>query len=305
MITSLSQYNKLGFVRRLSLCFIKKKKMNSDSFITIEKINEGDIYYFNLNKRYFVFQVLKIVTDLPAPYDINYKYGYYIAVFKKTFKDIPKSKNLDLKRVFVDKYYRKNTAGYFSIWNNKEPSIKCKNSNLKKYKLKAKPEFTYLENRPVDDFKKFNPPLLPLFSMGGGEPIYVEDYPNGISNYPEVIISIDQVLIQILEEEKSRNKKNEKINPIFFPDWLDYIDGTALLKTEKAISIFELKEGSKRVKENALKKCIEKLNMIDEKLSHIGTIEREDIIEKLMEIATLKEITEDVADNIIEENRDW
>ena len=95
--------------------------MKDNSDIAIENICEGDIYYFNLNKKYFFLQILKIVTDLPAPYDIDFKYGYLsdysnITEFKYLyFKEI-KSEVISRHNILTDTTDGKN-YNYFSIRN--------------------------------------------------------------------------------------------------------------------------------------------------------------------------------------------
>ena len=130
------------------------------------------------------------------------------------------------------------------------------------------------------------------------------DFHNGIQNTHQPM-SIQAILKGLEEEEKLKTSKAKKIDPHYFKDWLDYINPEALIKTEKAILKYEEKEGQQRTKENALKKCIEVINKVDEKFSHIGTIEREYLVEKLIDISIAKELDEKLADNIIEENRDW
>jgi len=271
--------------------------MTKKSEIAIEKIEEGDIYNFKLNGKYFFLQILKIVTGLPAPYDIDFKFGYYLAVFQKTFKNIPKIEDLDLSTIYKHKYYRKNTACYFSVWN-KEPHIQF-DKKLMDYKLKDKYKFSKFDNRQVKKFSEFKPLLVPQFSMPSKC-----DFHNGIQNTHQPM-SIQAILKGLEEEEKLKTSKAKKIDPHYFKDWLDYINPEALIKTEKAILKYEEKEGQQRTKENVLKKCIEAINKVDEKFSHIGTIEREYLVEKLIDISIAKELDEKLADNIIEENRDW
>jgi hypothetical protein len=271
--------------------------MTKNSEIAIEKIEEGDIYYFKLNGKYFFLQILKVVTGLPEPYDVDFKFGYYIAVFQKTFRNIPKIEDLDLSTVYINKHYRKNTVCYFSIWN-KKPHIQF-DKNLMDYELKDKYQLLKFDNRMVKNFDNFKPPLVPQFSM----PAQCE-FHNGLQNTHQPM-SIQAILKGLEEEEKARNSKVEKIKPSYFKEWLDYVNGDALLKTENAIVKYEEKEGRSKTLENALRKCIETINKVDEKFSHIGTIERENLVEKLIEISIAKELDEELVETIIEENRDW
>ena len=271
--------------------------MKDNSYIAIENICEGDIYYFNLNKKYFFLQILKIVTDLPAPYDIDFKYGYYLAVFQKTFKVLPKIEDLDLSNVYIKKHYLKNEACYYSIWNN-EPCIRFE-KQLMSYDLKDKYEFKKFGNRAVNKFENFKPNLIPQFSMPAQT-----DFIYGIKNTHSPV-SIQHILVSLESEEKQSSEKKKTIKPIYFKEWIEYINGEAILKTEKAISQFEQKQGKITTIEDALKKCVETINKIDSKNLHIGTIEREDIFNKLIEISKIKEIEIVNAEKIIEDNRDW
>ena len=271
--------------------------MTKNSEIAIEKIEEGDVYYFKLNNKYFFLQILKIVTGLPEPYDVDFKFGYYLAIFQKTFKSVPKIEDLDLSTVYIHKHYCKNTTCYFSIWN-KEPYIQF-DKNLMSYELKDKYKFFKFDNRKVKDFTDFKPPLIPQFSMPAQCMFH-----NGIQNTHQPM-SIQTILAALEEEEKSRNSKAKKVKPYYFEEWLDYINADALIKTEKAILKYEEKEGTQKTKENALIRCIEAINKIDEKFFHIGTIEREALVEKLIEISIAKELNQELAETLIEENRDW
>lgn len=268
------------------------------SDIIVENIKEGNIYYFKLNKKYFFFQVLKIVTDLPAPYNIDFKFGYYIAIFQKTFIELPKTlAELDLSTIYITKHYWKNSTCYFSLWN-KESCIKFY-ENLMSYELKDKYKISYFGNYEIQEFDKFKPPLVPQFSMPSNC-----KYHNGVKNSHSPV-SFQAILTALEFEEKERDKKRISIKPIYFKEWSDYIISDALLKTEKAILQFQQKESRQKTKENALKKCIETLNKIDEKYSHIGTIERDEIYEKLLSITSTKEIDEQIAVKIIEKYREW
>lgn len=276
---------------------MKCEKMKNKSDIAIENINQGDIYYFKLNNKYFFLQILKIVTDLPAPYDIDFKYGYYLAIFQKTFKGLPTIGELDLSNIYIKKHYLKNESCYYSLWNT-EPNIRFE-KHLMHYDLKNKYEFIKFGNRSVKKLNNFKPPLIPQFSMPAKA-----KYHNGIQNTHSPA-SIQHILISLESEEKQRTEKKKTIKALYFKEWLEYINGEAILKTEKAILQFQQKEGRIKTKENALKKCVENINKVDLKHSHIGTIEREDLFDKLIEISKTKEIEFLNAEIIINENRDW
>lgn len=271
--------------------------MTKNAEIAIKNIKEGDVYYFKLHGKYFFLQILKIVTGLPEPYHVDFKYGYYLVIFQKTFKNIPKNEELDVSTVYVNQHYRKNTACYFSVWN-KEPYIQF-NNELMGYELKDKYRFTKFGNRSVNDFNAFKPPLIPQFSMPSRSKFH-----NDIQNTHQPM-SIQAILKGLEEEEKSRNAKTRKTNPRYFKEWLDYINPDALIKTETTIFKYEEKEGRQQTKENTLRKCVETINKIDKKFSHIGTIEREDLVEKLMDISMSKKLDKELAETIIEKHRDW
>ncbi len=272
--------------------------MNENSEIAIKDIKEGDVYYILINKKYFFLQVVKIVTGLNTPYDKNeYKYGFFIVFFQKTFTSIPKIGELDLQNIRVNRYWCKNEACYFSIWED-EPYIKFK-KHLMYYDHKDKYKFIKFTNIKVPNFNNFKPPLIPQFSLPAEYKLF-----NGICNSHHPY-SIQAVIGNIIREEESRNKKSKIIEPKYFIDWLEYIDTPIIERTEKAIFKFEEKTGRSKTIENSLKQCVERINKLDEKYSYIGTIEREDIFETLLEIAKNKEIEENKAFKLIDVNRNW
>ncbi|MFH6993733.1 hypothetical protein [Flavobacterium sp. FlaQc-48] len=264
--------------------------------IAAENINKGDVFFVLINKKYFFMQIIHIAENVPPPYDIEYKFGYFIVVFDKTFTVLPNSiEELDLQKVYLPKYIWKKTTLYASIWN-KEPNIQF-DKNLMHYDYKDKFKLTFFANTEVSE--EFIPKLAYQFSM----PAESIDNSDGIqiSHTP---LSIQTIIWALLEDEKKKSQKRKWITPIYFQEWIEYADADCILKTEKALTNFDTITEEKRVKKE-LKKAITSINKIEEKFNFITTIEAENIYDKLVEIAIRKGLSENEAIEIIETEREW
>lgn len=91
-----------------------------------------------------------------------------------------------------------------------------------------------------------------------------------------------------------------------FSNWEDSIDPEIIQVSEYIIEslIKELKDSVNNA-EKILEKSVLAFNKLDEKKQFIYTIEREDICEKLIEIAEEFNIEASVAEGIIDTTRDW
>lgn len=264
--------------------------------IAAENIKKGDIFSIFITNKYFFFQVIHIEENLPPLYNIDYKFGYFIVVFDKTFKVLPNSvEELDLCTIYQPKYILKKTILFVSIWN-KEPYIQF-NKNLMNYDYKDKFKLNFFANTKV--CQDFNPKLAEPFIFAGEH----TENSNGIQ-ISHSSLSIQMVIWAILEDEKKKSQKRKLITPVYFKEWVEYVDADCILKTEKALTNFDKITEEKLVKKE-LKKAIVSVNKIEEKFNFITTIEAEDIYEKLIEISISKGISESEAIEIIETGREW
>jgi Mg/Co/Ni transporter MgtE len=76
------------------------------------------------------------------------------------------------------------------------------------------------------------------------------------------------------------------------------------MKMEEILTDYE-NSCDKNDVENSLGKCILSINKLDKKEHFIGTIEVENIIDKIMEINRKHNFDENIIEKIIEENREW
>jgi hypothetical protein len=246
----------------------------------LKDIKKGDIFYTLFNKQYYFFQIIHITKDLPPPYDIDYKFGYFIILFEKSYGKLPESiQELDLVNIYVTKYYRKNEAMFISYWNN-VPEIRF-NPQCDDYKKYLKNEVTYFGNEKVSN--SFNPKIQNEFSMPSCHT--VNDDGITISHSP----SYFEWIFHILENDNKMKKVEMEKFKVKFKD---------------IIKKFETIE-NKSVAKRELKKCVSGINKLDSKFHFIETTEAEKLYEKLMKISISKGLSEEEAEKIIEDNRDW
>lgn len=264
--------------------------------VAASNIKKGDLFYVELNERFFFMQVIQVTTDLPAPYDKKHKFGYFMVVFEKTYKALPAGMEaLELSKVYVTRYLWKKTALYVSMWNS-EPNISFTDT-LMHYDYKDKYKLQFFANAKVSG--QFNPPLiydfvLPAVSTENEDEITVSHQP----------LSLQMLLWALLEEEKKRKAKRKNVDPLYFKSWKDEVEPDHILKTEKVITALQQNADSKSP-DKALKKAIVALNKLDEKLGFIGTIEAEDLYECLVDTAVKAGLKEETALEIIENTRNW
>jgi hypothetical protein len=246
----------------------------------LKEIKEGDIFYTQFSKKYYFLQIIHITKDLPPPYDVDYKYGYFITVFEKSFKELPKSiEELDLINIYKVKYKPKNTILFISHWDVL-PEIKI-NPMTEDYKKHSKYEINYFGNTKVS--KIFNPQILNKFILPINNTIDKDGIQ--ISHTPTDISWI----FYIFEEDiKNKKQKMEK----------------AKIKLENIIQKYK-EINDKNIIKWALKKCIIGINNLNRKNNFIMTIEAEEIYTKLINISKKHGIKETETEKIIEENRDW
>jgi hypothetical protein len=222
--------------------------------------------------------------------------GYFLVVFDKTFRSLPSSMiELDLQRIYQPKYLWKKTTLFTGIWNE-EPNIIFR-KDMMYYNLKDKYHLTFFGDTTVCE--QFKPEIR------------FEFFPQNEckSNDDGIQITYQHLELQVLlwgleQEEIGKTKKKMSIRPEYFKEWIEYVDPEKIIKTEKIIAKFENSTDHKMFLKE-LKKCIIAINKLDEKETFISTIEAENIIEKLSEIALSKGLDRTSIEQQIEENRTW
>jgi hypothetical protein len=259
---------------------------------TLKEPRKGDVFYTQFNKRYYFMQIIHITKDLPPPYDVDYKYGYFIIMFQKAYKKLPKSiDELDLINIYKIKYKPKNTILFISHWAEL-PEIKM-DTETENYKKHSKYEIKYFGNTAVS--KEFNPKIyeeyiLPAHTTKNNEDILISHKPVDIS-----------WLFYILEQDNEyKNKKIEKVNSKYFKGWLETIESEILIKMETIIKKYE--NANENIPKE-LKKCINAINKLDERYHFIMTMEAEDIYNVLIKISKKHKFND--FEKIMEENREW
>jgi hypothetical protein len=259
---------------------------------TLKDIREGDIFYIPFNKKYYFMQIIHITKDLPPPYDVDYKYGYFILLFEKSFNELPKTiAGLDLMNIYKIKYKPKNTILFISHWDI-APEIKL-DPDMDNYKKYSKYEVKYFGNAKVS--KKFNPEIDKNFILPGE--YKANDEGIRISHTPA---PIDWIFYMLESDEKNRNKKARKIKAKYFRKWLETIEPEIIIKIENIIQKYE---NSCENINRELKKCISAINKLNEKNNFIMTIEAEDIYDVLEKISKKHRLKN--FEKIIEDNREW
>jgi hypothetical protein len=269
--------------------------------IAAVNVKEGDVFSVLVNEKYFFMQVINLEKKVIDPSGRSEKIGnnFYVIVFQKIFKTLPKSiDELDLKNIYQPKYIWKNTLFYAKIWSE-DQNIKFDNQ-LMYYDYKDKYKLTFFANTKIST--EFNPRISSQFPLQTPAAHSSVDYDDlDISPQPLAI----QVLIWAIEqEEKGKTKKIKSVIPLYFPAWLGYVEPDCILKIEKIIFSFINADASKN-SQKELKKAVLAINKLDEKYNCIYTIEAEQIHEKLNEIATSKNIKSVEANQIIDLNREW
>lgn len=274
--------------------------MGSD--IAAANISKGDLYYFEMNQKYFFLQVLDIIqkaakTVYQEPTDIGYKYGFVVVVFDKCYKQVPSSvEELDLNNLYVFKHIWKKTTLYTILWG-KEPHIKF-NPDLYHYNYKDKYKLTFYGNHSV--IAAFNPKIaFPL-----GDPSAQAYDSQGTGMAPHSGLFIQTMLWGLEQEEAKRLAKRKAIQPVYFREWLEYVEPVLISKVEKALLGFANGQVPTSPKK-ALTKCILTLNKLEDSHSFIYTIEAESLIEKLVALSQARGLTEKEAVDIIEAHRNW
>ncbi|WP_320052492.1 hypothetical protein [uncultured Acetobacteroides sp.] len=262
------------------------------SDIALTNIKKGDIFYVNVNKTYYFLQIIHI----ERANEIEKKNGYFLVVFDKTFRCLPSSMNeLDLKNIYQPKYLWKKTLLFTGIWND-EPNIIFR-KDMMYYNLKDKYHLTYFGNTTV--CKQLKPEISYDFSPQNECKLNDE----GIQvTYQHLELQV--LLWGIEQEEIGKTKRKLSVKPQYFKGWIEYVDSEKIIKTEKIIAKFE-NCSDPRMFSKELKKSILAINKLDDKKTFITTIEAENIIEKLSEIALSKGIDKTSIEQQIEETRTW
>ncbi|MBB6497985.1 hypothetical protein [Pedobacter cryoconitis] len=260
--------------------------------IVAEDLKPGDVFYVKVNKTFYFLQVIHAAETQ----DQLNRFGYFVVFFEKTFRKLPESaKELDLQRIYKPKYIWKKTILFAGIWNS-EPNIKFR-TDLMYQEMKSKYKLIFFDNLKVSS--SFNPEISEDFSYN----VQCRTNDEGIDiTYNHLAWQV--ILWGLEQEEKGKTKKRSSTIPIYFKDWLEYVEPENIVKTEKTISTFE--QGTDQTgATKELKKCVLAINKIDGKQSFISTIEAEAIIDKLIEIASGRGLNEAEAEKVIELHREW
>ncbi|MDR1315534.1 MAG: hypothetical protein LBK13_01565 [Spirochaetales bacterium] len=259
---------------------------------TLKDIKEGDIFYIPFNKKYYFMQIIHITKDLPPPYDVDYKYGYFIILFEKSFNELPETiEDLDLMNIYKIKYKPKDTILFISHWDI-APEIKL-NSDMDNYKKYSKYGVKYFGNAKIS--KEFNPKIDTGFIL----PAKYKANDDGIriSHTP---VDISWIFYRLEEDEKNRNKRFKGIKVKYFKKWLEIIEPEIIIKIENIIQKYE--NANENISRE-LRKCINAINKLNEKNNFIMTIEAEDIYDLLEELSKKHGIKD--FEKTIEDNREW
>jgi hypothetical protein len=264
---------------------------------TIKQIKKGDIFYSEIGKRFYFIQIIHIATGLPEPYDNGeYNNGYFFVVFEQSFTTLPKSiEELDLNTIYRIKYKPTKSILYISHWSE-APEIKVKMGRAN-CEIHAKHKLVYFGNTKISN--AFEPKIVQNFTM----PAKFETNERGIqiSHSPD---DINWFYSRILQDQEKQLEKKKNIQPKYFKNWLEFVDTEAIIKSEKIIATFELEAETRDLKK-ALKKCVSAFNKLNDKLNYIMTIEAESLLNKLIELSVKYGLSENEANEIIENNRDW
>jgi hypothetical protein len=242
---------------------------------TLTAVKEGDLYYTQFLKKYYFFQIIRITKDVKPPYK-DHKYGYFIVGFEKPYDELPQSiEELDLVNIYKIKYKPKNTILYISL-QNEAPEIKMK-TDIDNYKNYSKYNIEYFGNTTVSE--KFNPEIV------NEDGFYTENN-DGIIISPTPVYDVSYVFYIFENDSKNMEDEMKKV----------------AIKKENIIKKYAA--SADKIK-NELKKCVAGINKLNEKYNFIMTIEAEELYEELVKISKEKGLLEEVAEKIIEDNRDW
>ncbi|MDR1912385.1 MAG: hypothetical protein LBQ52_08595 [Helicobacteraceae bacterium] len=256
---------------------------------------EGDIFYFNMNGRYYFFQIVK--TRIDEKYTAM-KYQYYIVVFEKSYTSPPTDKSeIDLAKIYRVKDRPKNTLLYI-VSAYETPTLQIVHWEQTYYeKDKMKIDITYWGNEKVNT-DNFIPQIITetTFPINVVEKDGIEISPTP-AHFGYIYSIIESDLIY-------KNKKAVKITAKYFKGWIGATDSDIILKIEKIIDVFE-KDCKTNGVEKSLKKCIKSINSLDNKETFIYMIEAENIHDTLIKISRNNGFDETKAVEIIDKERDW
>lgn len=121
---------------------------------------------------------------------------------------------------------------------------------------------------------------------------------------PQSGLFIQTLLWGVEQEEAKRLAKRRIIQPVYFREWLEYVDPALILKTEKVLLSFASGQ-TPAFAMKELKKCIVALNKLEDKHAFIGTLEAESLYEKLVELSLSRGLVENETVEIIDAHREW
>ncbi|MHC6203680.1 hypothetical protein ACYULU_10860 [Breznakiellaceae bacterium SP9] len=256
-----------------------------ESKVLTKDVKEGDIYYFLISGHYYFLQIIKICIDLDTfP---QRKFRYFVIVFERSYRKMPKRNEPDFKTIYEIKYKPKNTLLYV-ILSYETAELKIIEYDAA-YKERNNYSLHYWGNEKVRS--AYTPEIIME------DAVWTEN-DKGILITPSAA-HIGYIFSRIEQDIKHKNKKLQKISPKYFSEWLNEIDIDIIIKIEKIVTAYE-----NNCNENTLKNCIQGINKLDEKEHFVGTIERENIFDKIVEIGK-NNMLEEVVEKIINETRDW
>ncbi len=261
------------------------------------EIKQGDIFYFQISKKYYFMQIINITRNLDAPYNVSaFNFGIFITVFEKAFRTLPTSiDELDLQTVYQIKSKPKNSLLYICDWREHlELKIDANTANFAK---NTNIDVQYFANTKIT--KHFIPELSQQFDL----PIISMEDENGvcISALPA---KLNYIFDRINDDDAKLSKKRSVVAIQYFAEWLDFVDLDVIIKIEKIFKLFEYELTTKDMR-SALKKCVNSVNKLEQKKVFIGTFEVETLMESIFTVAIKHGMDEQNIKEIVEQNRDW
>ena len=259
--------------------------------IAIKDFKIGDVYYVEMNKTFYFFQIAKIL--LPTVESDN-KYAIFMVALKQTFKRIPNSlEELNLSEVYIFKYIWKNYS-FFCQFLEDDVHLKF-DKRLMYYDLKDKYKLQFFGNATVPE--KYEPELIfpptrNFYGKSTDDCIWIT--PCGAS-------SVNVFFWVLNQEDTKKNKKQKPYDALYFEYWKEFVENNHIKKIEGFL--YKWQQSDKNT-EAEMKKCLKSINDYEAKNGVIYTTEAEDLYQKMIDIAKEKEISEDKAINILE-NRMW
>jgi hypothetical protein len=268
---------------------------SNKTIIIPKQYNTGDIFYFQINNKYYFIQIINIIHETrlwPDPH-----YVYFIALFEKYYKTIPNSiENIDLTNIYEIKFKPKKTLLYFFI-NNRNHEISMNDFEDADYDKYKNIKVYYYGNLKISS--SFNPNIIIPQKM----PIDHTENAKGIQVTP-LGARFSFLYSRIEQDELFRENKSKKVKTIYFKNWLGDIDPDIIICMESIfVRLYGYIHHDFFMKE--LKKSIYKINKLDNKYGFITTIEVEDLFDKFSIMLNHDPVIKEKALELIDATRDW